>query len=183
MTAPDDATESPKHRRIDRIRDPSYVDGLAELELDELRVRRDECLAEREHLSMLRRLVQGRAEILQAELEARGAGDEHPALVESLSKILSADDHPTSSRGEALRIGLPDEEMLLARRHTERLVNDATLSEPGALDPDALAAAIGQLADEEREVSEARVDVIRVLDALQDELKRRYREDPTLALR
>ena len=38
------------------------------------------------------------------------------------------------------------------------------------------------LAGEEREVSAQRRDVHRVLDALQDELKRRYKEDPSLAL-
>jgi len=73
--------------------------------------------------------------------------------------------------------------MLLARRRAERLVNDATLSNPSALDDAALADAITQLADEEQQVSAARADVIRVLDTLQDELKRRYRDDPTLALR
>jgi hypothetical protein len=36
---------------------------------------------------------------------------------------------------------------------------------------------------EEREVSAARRDVIRVLDTVQDELKRRYKDDPSLALR
>lgn len=177
------ADETPKNRRIDRIREPSFVDGLTELELDDLRERRDACLAEREHLSMLRRLVQGRAEILQAELEARGAGEGHAELVDRLSAILAAEDHPASSRGEAVRVSLPDEEMLLARRSAERLVNDVALSDPGSLDDDALAEAVAQLADEEHEVSEARADVIRALDTLQDELKRRYGEDPTLALR
>jgi hypothetical protein len=39
------------------------------------------------------------------------------------------------------------------------------------------------LLSEEREVSSTRGEVIRVLDTLQDELKRRYKDDPTLALR
>jgi hypothetical protein len=39
------------------------------------------------------------------------------------------------------------------------------------------------LVSEERVVSEDRHDVLRVLDLLQDELKRRYKDDPTLALR
>lgn len=177
------STDTPKNRRIDRIRDASYVDGLRELALDELRARRDECLIEREHLSMLRRLVQGRAEILQAELERRGSGDETARLVESLAGILAPDEHATTSRGEAVRVSLPQDEMLLARRRAERLVSDATLSNPSALDDEALSATIEALAVEERDVSHARNDVIRALDALQDELKQRYRDDPTLALR
>ena len=56
------------------------------------------------------------------------------------------------------------------------------MSDPSALDDANLASAVDLLASEEREVSSARGDVIRVLDTLQDELKRRYREDPTLVL-
>ncbi len=178
-----DAEDTQKNRRIDRIRDAAFVEGLAELPVDDLRARRDECLAEREYLSMLRRLVQGRAEILQAELVARDGGDDHGPLVERLASILSDDEFPISSRGEAVRVSLPDDEVLLARRRVERLVNDAVLSNPGGLDDAVLADAVGSLATEEHHVSEARTDVIRVLDALQDELKRRYKDDPTLALR
>jgi hypothetical protein len=184
MTAAEgSASDTPKNRRIDRIREPSYVAGLDQLDLDEVRTRRDECLVEREHLSMLRRLVQGRAEILQAELGSRDQSGDHASLVESLARILAPDDHPMSSRGEAVRVTLPEDETLQARRRAERLVNDATLSNPSALDDDELADAITALADEEQRVSTARAEVIRALDALQDELKRRYRDDPTLALR
>ena len=50
--------------------------------------------------------------------------------------------------------------MLLARRRVERLVADAGLSDPGALDDERLAAAVDLLVQEEREVSEARADVL-----------------------
>lgn len=171
------------HRRIDRIRDAGYVQGVGELSLDDLRQRRDECLAEREYLSLLRRLVQGRAEILRAELDARGSDEDRGPIVDRLAQILAGDERQTASRGEAVKVGLPEEEMLLARRRIERLVADAGISDPGALNDENLSAAVDLLAAEEREVSTARSDVIRVLDTLQDELKRRYREDPTLVLR
>ena len=172
--------DRPANRRIDRIREPSYLDGIEAQSLEDVRARRDECMAEREYLSLLRRLVQGRAEILKAELAARGSGDDRP-LVDRLSEIL-ASDQPATSRGEAMRVSLPEEEMLLARRRIERLVADAGISDPSALDDVRLREAVEVLAGEEREVSEQRGDVHRVLDALQDELKRRYKEDPSLAL-
>jgi hypothetical protein len=174
--------QSTGHRRIDRIRDHAYVESIDALSLDDLRSRRDECLAEREYLSLLRRLVQGRAEILRAELDARGSGENHGPLIDRLAQILSGDERQSPSRGEAVKVGLPEEEMLLARRRIERLVSDAGISDPSTLDDANLASAIELLASEEREVSTARSDVIRVLDTLQDELKRRYREDPTLVL-
>jgi hypothetical protein len=170
----------PSNRRIDRIRDPSYLDGIEAMTLEDLRARRDESMAEREYLSLLRRLVQGRAEILRAELASRSS-DDHRPLVERLSEIL-ASDQPTTSRGEAMHVSLPEEEMLLARRRIERLVADAGISDPSELDDAELREAVEVLAAEEREVSVQRGDVHRVLDALQDELKRRYKEDPSLAL-
>ena len=172
--------DRPANRRIDRIRDPSYLDGIERHSLEDVRARRDECMAEREYLSLLRRLVQGRAEILKAELASRGSDDARP-LVERLSEIL-ASDQPVTSRGEAMKVSLPEEEMLLARRRIERLVADAGISDPSELDDDRLNEAVDVLAGEEREVSAQRGDVHRVLDALQDELKRRYKEDPSLAL-
>ena len=170
----------PANRRIDRIREPSYLDGIESQSLEGVRARRDECMAEREYLSLLRRLVQGRAEILKAELASRGSGDDRP-LVDRLSEIL-ASDQPVTSRGEAMKVSLPEEEMLLARRRIERLVADAGISDPSDLDDERLQEAIDVLAGEEREVSAQRTDVHRVLDALQEELKRRYKEDPSLAL-
>lgn len=169
-------------RRIDRIREDSYLDDLGTLPLEALRARRDECLAEREYLSLLRRLLQGRAEILRAELDARAANEDRGPLIDRLSTILAGDERQAGARGEAVRVGVPEDELLLARRRIERLVADAGISDPAALDDDRLAAAVDLLVSEEREVSTARADVIRVLDTLQDELKRRYREDPTLVL-
>ena len=174
-------SEQPGNRRIDRIRRPEFVQRLSELSLDDLRERRDECYAEREYLSLLRRLVQGRAEILRAEVERRGSGADAGSLVDELSTILSSEGQGPS-RGEAVKVGVPEEEMLLARRRIERLVADAEISDPGALDDDRLAAAVDLLAREEREVSAARNDVLHVMDELQEELKRRYREDPSLVL-
>lgn len=176
-------SEHAGNRRIDRILEPSYAEGLPELDLAALRAKRDECLAEREYLSLLRRLLQGRAEILQAALLGRGADADATPLIDRLATILADDEHPGSSRGEFVRVVLPEEDLLNARRRVERLATDSDLSDPSALDEAALAQAIGALSGEEAGVSVSRRAVIDVLDAVQGELKRRYREDPTLALR
>lgn len=177
-----DEEHHPANRRIDRIRDATYADGLDDLSLDDLRARRDECLAEREYLSLLRRLVQGRAEILRAELEGRGEDGDRASLVARLSTILAGDEPQVASRGEAVRVGVPEDELLVARRRIERLVADAGISDPTTLDDERLSAAVELLTEEEHEVSSARSDVIAVLDSLQDELKRRYKDDPSLVL-
>ena len=115
---------------------------------------------------------------------SRGTDADAGPLVDRLAEILAGDEPSTQARGEAVRVGLPEEEMLLARRRVERIVADAALSDPSGMDDQQLAAG-GRDArpSEERQVSDARGDVIRVLDTLQDELKRRYKDDPSLALR
>ncbi|MEX0984987.1 MAG: aerial mycelium formation protein [Actinomycetota bacterium] len=174
--------DHPRNRRIDRVLEPSFVQGLNALALDDLRGRRDEALSEREHLSLLRRMLQGRSEILRAEMHSRASSEDEAPLVERLSEILADDEPAGPSRGESLTVALPEEELLLARRRVEKLAGDAGISDPTTLDDDALAAAVQTLATEERIISATRRAVMDALDAVQDELKRRYKEDPTLAL-
>lgn len=172
---------TPGKRRIDRILAPAYTENLMQLELAALRERRDESLAEREYLSLLRRLVQGRLDILRAESVRRVDGDDRP-LVDRLASVLSTESSTGPSRGEALRVGLPEEEMMLARRRVEALVADAAISDPRSLSDESLRQVIETLEGEENDVSEKRSNVMAVLDRLQDELKRRYKENPAEAL-
>ncbi|HYU58177.1 MAG TPA: aerial mycelium formation protein, partial [Actinomycetota bacterium] len=124
------------HRRIDRVMDPMFLDGLGDARIEELRRRRDECRAEIEYLSYLRRLLQGRLDILRAERGQRESGAAG-SLVDRLPEILSGGG-ATGSRGAFVHVVLPDEEMALARRHVERLVSDAGLSDLPALSDAAL---------------------------------------------
>jgi len=157
-------------RRIDRVLSPGFVRDLGELPIDELKSRRDDALAEREYLSLLRRLVHGRLDIIRLESKRRSGGGEG-SLVEH---------ERGGSRGEAVRVPVPDADMAAARRRVERLVSDATISDPTSLSDDDLARSERRLTEEERMVSRARQAVIDVHDRLQDELKRRYKEDPSL---
>jgi hypothetical protein len=171
-------------RRIDRILGPGYAEELPSLPLDEVRRRRDECLAEREYLSLLRRLIQGRTDILQADRDRRAGSGQggDGSLVDRLPSILSDEGTRGAGRGEAVRVGVPEEEMTLARRRVERLVADASISGPAELSDEDLEAALGRLREEERRISDSRTAVMEVHDRLQDELKRRYKEDPSQAL-
>lgn len=169
------------NRRIDRITSPDFVEGIDALDLPELRSRRDECREELEHLSMLRRYVQSRAEILRGELDRR-QGDSHGSLLDNLAEILAAGDHEPSSRGGAIELHAPDDEMLLARRRVERLVAESGVTDPTVLSDEEIRRGVEELRAEEQSVSADRAGVIRVLDQLQDELKRRYKEDPASVL-
>jgi hypothetical protein len=160
-------------RRLDRVLAAKFAEGLEGLEESEVRERRDLSRAEREYLSLLRRLIHGRLDILRAERERRVSGGE--AIVDRLASVL-AEGPSGPGRGEAPTVPIPEEEMALARRRVERLVSDTRLSDLANLSDDDLAAAIERLEEEEREVSNVRKQVITVLDRLQEEIKRRWRD-------
>ena len=162
-------------RRIDRVLAPEFTDGLEEIDLEELRERRDVCRAERDYLSFVRRLLQGRRDILQAELERRRRDGDEGTLLELVAAILA--DAPTgSSRGEAPVFTIPDEEINLARRRVERLVSDSRLSDLPALADEELEEAVERIDEEERNLSDLRSRVLQVHDALQAELVRKWRD-------
>lgn len=76
---------------LERILGDDYLDGLSSLDLPSIRERRAECQAVEVTLSYLRRLTQGRLDIVHAELERRGGGrsGDLSELVESLPAVLS----------------------------------------------------------------------------------------------
>src|SRR5439155_26894078 len=58
-------------RRVDRVRGEGFLEGLSELSLQELRERRHDAEQEDADLSYIRRLLQGRLDIIRAEIERR----------------------------------------------------------------------------------------------------------------
>jgi hypothetical protein len=160
-------------RRLDRVLDPGFVEGLGDIDMDELRARRDLSRAEREYLSLVRRLLHGRRDIIQAELDRRRGDGTGGTLIDALPTILA--DEPGPSRGEAPTVALPEEELTLARRRVERLLADASLSDLDNLTDEDLERAVSRIDEEERSVSEARSKVLSVHDALQGQLKERFR--------
>lgn len=172
-------TEIPKtggKRRIDQVLGPGYAEELGSLDTDEVRRRRDLTRLEREYLSIVRRLLQGRRDILRDELKRRRSGGEPVPIVERLVAVLSEGSRGPS-RGEAPVIPLPEEEVMMARRRVERLVSDSRLSNLEALADGEIEEVVGRIEEEERSVSDARGQVIDVHDALQDEMKRRLRAE------
>ena len=161
------------NRRIDKVLDPDYVNGLREISLDDLRERRREAEQEETDLSYMRRLLQGRLDILRAELARRdGTGSD---LVDALPQIL-ADEPSGGPRGMGRHIAAEPSRADAHRRHVEQLVADVDLSNPDAHDDASLRRVLETLEAEEAKVSESRRAVQKVMDALTAEVTRRYRE-------
>lgn len=176
MTEPAEATRS---GRSAEVLDPAFVDGIHELPLDEVRRRRDEALAEREFLSYLRRLLQVREDVLKTEHARRQQGGvATESLMDRLTRVLSEGPR-ARGRGEALRVVLSQENIADAERRVDELLGDGWLPRPENLSDHQLEQALGALEREERSVSEVRTAVFRVHDQLQEEIKRRYQENPS----
>ncbi|HEX2026253.1 MAG TPA: aerial mycelium formation protein [Actinomycetota bacterium] len=172
-------SDTPKaggNRRIDQVLEQGFTEDLGAMDTDEVRRRRDLARGEREYLSFLRRLLQGRRDLLRDELDRRKTGGERQPVVERVVSVMSEGTRGPS-RGEAPVMPLPEDEIAMARRRVERLVSDAHLSDLEALSDDELGEAVGRIDQEEREVSDARGRVIEVHDVLQEEMKRRLRAE------
>lgn len=158
-------------RRIDRILVPAYVEALEQIPLSEIRAKRSECEEEEASVSYERRLVQARLDILRAELKRRAEGGSG-SIVDMLPSILGGERR--RSRGAFPKdVAVPSVDH--PRRRVEKLVSDDTLARVPELADDEIRAISEKLAAAERDVSELRGAVQRVMGALTAELARRYK--------
>jgi hypothetical protein len=161
------------NRRIDKVLDPEFVEGLGAISLADLRERRKEAEQEETDLSYMRRLLQGRLDILRAEL-ARRAGDGSD-LLDALPQIL-ADEPSGGPHGLGRHVTAEPSRADAHRRYVEALVADVDLSNPDAHDDASLRKVLETLEAEEQKASESRRAVQKVMDALTGEVTRRYRD-------
>jgi hypothetical protein len=165
-------------RRLDRIRDPQYLTGLEERPAAALRAMRDECSELETEASYLRRLAQGRIDIVRAEQERRaaGGGGSLGSLIDDLHRILAGDSPRTDVAHSRLptRIGPPDSVELGA--DFPELVKDATLANVPLMDDAELAAARDRFERMEREISGIRKELHGVMNRIEGQLARRLHD-------
>jgi hypothetical protein len=163
-------------QRIQQLLAPEFSSGLATRDLDELRVMRTECGAVEQAVSYTRRLAQGRFEILSAEQTRRRDGGSVRDLIADLPRILG-EERGRSSAPHA-RASTTDEPVVeIDWGPRGRLIDDDSLANLDGLSDADLAAAVVGLGDFERELSEYRRDLHRVLDAIEHEIATRAAAD------
>jgi len=171
------ATDDVGRRRLDRVLDVDYLVALSDRSTDDIRRMRDECEEEESGISYARRLLQGKLDILRAELvRRREAGSEGAASVlESLPSLLS-DDGPTTApaRARVPRFLVPPS-VQHHRRAVERVADDDVLATMGMREDEELAEIVVSLSSKERELSDLRRSLLDRVDRLQDELASRYK--------
>ena len=163
----------PEQRRLDRVLDPGYLEGLADRPVDEVSAMKAECTELETEVSFVRRLAQGRIDILDAERDRRASGGSLEDLIGSLSKILADEGpRPTASQAHLPQRMAPSPDIEWTRG-MEPLVGDSTLARLPDLSDAELADVREQLAALEREVSGKRRALHEVLHTLEIELAER----------
>ncbi len=165
------------------------LDGLA---LPELRTLRRDAQQEEADLSYLRRLLQGRIDILRAELARRTApgpcpppaevpgtppaapaGEPEGAVLDRLPEILA--DGPSRVRSARhVTLGPPHSEE--CRLLADQMLADVELSDLEARTDHELGEAMGRLVRHEQDVSQRRRRLQATVDGCSAEIARRYRE-------
>jgi hypothetical protein len=180
-TVTDDGTN---RRRIDRIAADDYLDGLDDpdrVPAARLRELRNECEQEESGLSYARRVLQGKLDIVRAEVQRRSeAGAEEAAgVLAALPRILADDERTTApAHARATRYLVPAG-IEHDRRDVDQAADDLALGDLAAHDVDQLAAIVEELRAEEADVSARRRVVLDRIDAIQAELVARYKSGGT----
>ena len=162
---------------LDRILSADYQGDLQRRPMDDVRSMRSECQAVETGLSYLRRLVQGRLDIVGMELQRRRDGGEPgdlASLVSRLPEVLS--EHSRSPGvGRLPQTMAPGEIDPRLEQQLNEIVEGHDIESLPGLGDDELLALHDALEGFEREVSARRRDVFDRIDALQAEITRRYR--------
>lgn len=162
--------------QLSEVTDPGYLEGLESWALQDVRSRRDEATETETGLSYLRRIVQGRLDIVMAEQRHRDQGERADVseLVDELPSILSGNVH-APGLGRLPTLLAPGEMDPDLEGRLEEILPASRLANLPDVSDDELRVAAGELTEFERSVSTQRRAVLDVLDRLQDEIVRRYR--------
>ena len=162
-------------RRIDRVMAPEFLVGLSELPMTELRERRQTAMQEEADLSYIRRMLQGRIEILSAELDL-APNESDDDLVRRLTEAMVS--HAPAPGSSSRHLVAEPTRLAERRRYVERVIADVGLSDVGSMSPDEIRSAIARLDEQEKLVSRTRSEVHEIIDTLTTELAHRYQGGP-----
>ena len=165
---------SGKQRRIDVVLEPEYLRDIKDLDLKELRKRRDTAEDVEAQVSYYRRLLQGRMDLLNFELRRRG-GEEERTLLEALPEILSSGMIRGSEPNLRHIETMPPIPTKTGRRLIDKIMDDGVLTQLPELSDDEVTEALERLREVESELSNQRKHLHSVIDTLQDEIVSRYR--------
>jgi hypothetical protein len=168
----------PSHKDdLDRILTSTYLDGLADRSLADIRSMRTECQEAEVALSYLRRLIQGRLDIVHTYLEHPGSDAlrDLGTLVNDLPNILSSGPGRSSGPAHLPQLLSPDTEEVDLTAELDAVLGADEIGTLAELDIDQLNSVAGQLEAIETRVSADRRALHERIDTLQAELVERHK--------
>lgn len=168
----------PSHKDdLDRILSSTYLDGLADRSLADIRSMRAECQEAEVALSYLRRLIQGRLDIVHTYLEHEGSDGRRDlgSLVDDLPTILSSGRGRPPGPAHLPQLLSPDTEEADLTAELDAILGADEIGTLADLDVDRLNSLAGRLEVIETRVSADRRALHERIDTLQAELVERHK--------
>jgi hypothetical protein len=167
----------PVSSQLDRILSAEYLGDLERRPMADVRAMRAECQEIETGLSYLRRLVQGRLDIVGAELQRRRDGAEPGDLADLISQLpeILSDRTRTPGFGRLPQLLAPGDVDAEMTARLDDIMADHDLETLPGLEADDLNRVHDELEALEREISDRRRQFFDRIDTLQAEVTRRYR--------
>ncbi|HEY5651619.1 MAG TPA: hypothetical protein VIW46_09250 [Acidimicrobiia bacterium] len=169
----------PQHRRrLDRVLDPDYLEGLERLSLDELRELRSTAVEVENELSYYRRLLYGRMDLVKFE-QRRRSGEEHRSLIDSLVDILTDSEREDRTEPRGTRHIVTDLPPLpeVGKRDIDEVMGDGVLTRLDKATADELQASLDGFEKMVMEINTQRIAAQGVIDSLSDVIAERFKAE------
>jgi hypothetical protein len=160
-----------------RLLDPAYLADVPGLSLDDIRRMRTECQESEASLSYLRRLIQGRLDIVHAYMERPegAAAPDLSSVVDNLAGILAGPGRSTGPSRNPILYTPDTDEMAELTVELDAILGADDVVRLAGLDDTELADLAGRLRDLENRVSAERRGLHERIDTLQAELVARHK--------
>lgn len=167
------------NEQLDNLLNDDTLTDIASRSLPDLRSARVAAAQAENDVSLIRRISQGRLDIVGHELQRRAGKAEGeadvPGLLFNLPEILSGDSGGGAS-GRAVVINEPGPIALSLVERLDKVVSPGDLSGVDKLDDGLLRMVFERIGDIESELSGVRRQLHERIDAIQAEIGRRYRD-------
>jgi hypothetical protein len=163
---------------IVRLFAPDYLDGVETRSLDEVRAMRAECQHVEEVVSYLRRVVQGRLDVVHSFLDHHETGQtvgDLDKVVEDLSSIIGSGPARPPGYGRLPSAMSPDMERIDLTREIDDVLNAEGIGKLPTMSEGELRAIAEGLTVIEQRISDERRALHERIDALQAEIVSRYK--------
>jgi hypothetical protein len=162
---------------LGRVLDPDYLKGISDLDLDEIREMRTECDQTETAVSFLRRMAQGRLDLIHAYLDRRTNSElsDLREFVDELPSIIAAGPPPKARPPRLAGVRLPDPYPEDLSTELDAILGAEQLADLESLDDDKLRHVADELAAMEKRLSLQRRTLHERIDRIQAEIVSRYK--------